>query len=80
MKITSKYIENHMTNIHTFDSFGRALVEPLLSGATEQLSEAGKEKVLVDAQFEIEAYEPNACVKIKTKIFGKWINMHIRAT
>lgn len=62
--LNKKYLNDHTNRIHTFDSFGRAIVEQLMNAAVKQLGDKEAEVVNIDMKFTIEAFEPKTCVKI----------------
>lgn len=75
--LNKKYLKDHTNSIHTFDSFGRALVEQLMNAGVKQLGDKETEVVNIDAKFTIEAFEPKACVRLCTNIGGVVVCYHV---
>ncbi len=76
-KLTKKYIYEHQNDIHTYESFGRAISEQILHAASEQAEKNDIERANVDAKFTIEAYEPLACIRICVNINGVLVCYHV---
>lgn len=64
MKLTPEYIESHLDNLHTHDSWAKASLEMILKKAVLQLQEEPKERVVVPIEFTITAIEAKQCVKV----------------
>ena len=56
-ELTGKYIEDHLVNTHTEDSWARAILEIVLSEAIKQLGNKSAEEVVIDAKFRVTAVQ-----------------------
>jgi len=76
-KLTKKYIHEHRHSIHTYESFGRAVIEQLLNAAEQQAGDSGVEKASINVKYEIAAYEPMTCIQICGEYNGVRICYHV---
>ena len=76
-QLTKKYIHEHKNAVHTYESFGRAIVEQILNAASEQAGDKGIEKANIEAKFTVEAYEPAACVQVCATVQGVTVCYHV---
>jgi hypothetical protein len=75
--LTREYISSHSDNIHTFESFARAIVGMVMSKAEREVGEGQKERVRVEGSFTIEAFGPRNCIRICYVQDGVSICIHI---
>ena len=65
-QLTGRYIEDHLVNVHTEESWARGVVEMVLSDAMKQLAETSKDEVVIDAKFRITAVDPPSTAAAET--------------
>jgi hypothetical protein len=53
VKLTKRYIEEHLVAAHTEESWARAITEMVLKSAIAQLADGSTDEVVVDAKFRI---------------------------
>jgi hypothetical protein len=63
-KIDRKYIADHMTQIHTPDSWARAVIYHMMSEAAKKLGDGSSESVKIDAAFHVSAVETTGCIQL----------------
>jgi hypothetical protein len=51
--LTKQYIEDHLADMHTEESWARATIETVLKAAITKLGEQSAEEVTIDAQFHV---------------------------
>lgn len=71
--LTPAYINEHMTNVQTYDSFGRTLVQMIMTEAREKATGAEAE-MEVSITFTVSKAIEAGCFKICPK---KWFCIHI---
>ncbi|MBS1786107.1 MAG: hypothetical protein JST85_00190 [Acidobacteria bacterium] len=57
-KLTTQYIEDHLVNIHTEDSWARTITEMVLRSAINRLGAGSSDEITIDVKFYIRAIEP----------------------
>jgi hypothetical protein len=55
-KLTSNYIEDHLSGVHTVESWARAVTETVLKQAATQIGTGEVDETVVNAQFRVSAY------------------------
>ncbi|MCJ7934464.1 MAG: hypothetical protein MUW56_12705 [Chryseobacterium sp.] len=75
--ISRKYIDDHKKSVHTADSFGRALIEQILSESIQKIGTEEAQSVNVDVKFKIEAFEPATCLRVCANINGVEVCYHV---
>jgi len=76
-KVTKEYLHEHRHLVHTFESFGRAVIEQVLDSAEKQVSSGSVDQAKVNASFEISAYESRGCVQVCVNISGVMVCYHV---
>lgn len=71
------YVKAHMANIHTSDSWARAVTEQVLAAAIGKLKGGKAETVTLDAKFHISAVEAKGCIQVCGEIAGVYVCTHI---
>ncbi|KAA6436825.1 hypothetical protein FEM33_20465 [Dyadobacter flavalbus] len=71
-----QYILDHKKNIHTFESFSRALGERALTAAAEKIGEGQAEMVEIPASITVSPIEATKCVQICVEISGVVVCYH----
>lgn len=67
--LTRDYIKQHEHDIHTFESFGRLVVDLAIKETERIVGDGEAEKVKFTLEFEVSPYEPKDCLKICVKSF-----------
>ena len=75
--LNAQYIKDHMANIHTNDSWARAIAERALAEAVTKIGTSSADAVTIDAKFHVTAIETKGCVSLCTEIGGVLICTHI---
>jgi hypothetical protein len=75
-KLTKKYIQDHL-NVHTADSWGRALGEQILRNVEKTIGDGELDNTSVDVKFHVTAFEPKGCIRICGVINGVYICYHV---
>ncbi|WP_029352220.1 hypothetical protein [Bosea sp. 117] len=57
VELTRQYIEDHLVDTHTEDSWTRAVVEMVLNAAISKLGDQAAEEVTIDARFRVRPVE-----------------------
>lgn len=65
-ELTRDYIREHMADIHTYESFSRALVEMVLSQSLEK--EPNDNQIEMDAKIIIKPVESRGCINIELNV------------
>jgi hypothetical protein len=67
--LTSKYITEHMTEIHTFESFGRAIADLATRAALQEAAKKGDagmgESMEMTATVKVFAVQPTSCIGVE---------------
>lgn len=52
-KLTQDYVENHLGNIYTYESFGRSICESIFKEAINKLNNQNTEKIQLTADISV---------------------------
>jgi hypothetical protein len=75
--VSTKYLDDHRSNVHTAESWARSITENIFNAAVSQLGSGSAATVVVDAKFEITAFEPKSCVQVCAVINGVQVCYHV---
>lgn len=75
--ISKKYIDDHKRSVHTADSFGRSLIEQILSESIQKIGKEETQSVDVNVRFKVEAFEPATCLRVCANINGVEVCYHV---
>jgi hypothetical protein len=56
-ELTARYIEEHLSGIHTDDSWAKAIAEMVLREAMKKLGKSSAKEVIVEAKFHVTPFE-----------------------
>lgn len=76
-KLTKKYIYEHQNNVHTYDSFGRAIIEQILKAGYDSVDEGQDSKLELNGKITISPYEPLKCLRVCVNINGILVCYHV---
>lgn len=62
--MNKKYIKDHMSQIHTPDSWGRAIIYHMLSESAESIGEKSVSSATVNGVFHVSPVEPTGCIQL----------------
>jgi len=63
--LTQEYILDHAAGVHTYESFGRGIVQAMLMGAAEQVKQSGQmDEVVLDAKVHITPNTEKECITV----------------
>ncbi|MFN0719984.1 hypothetical protein BCU39_020245 [Vibrio cyclitrophicus] len=65
-ELTRDYIREHMVDIHTHESFSRALVEMVLNQSLEK--EPDNNKIEMEAKITVRPVESRGCINIELNV------------
>lgn len=71
--LTASYIDDHMTNVHTYESFARTLVEMIMAEARDKAT-GGEQEITISVDFVVSKAVAAGCFKICPR---KWFCIHI---
>lgn len=75
--MNAEYIEQHMTNVHTPESFGRSVIAHALKAAKKELGAKVQSSVNISATIEVSEVPARQCVRVCVIIAGAEICTHI---
>ena len=76
--LTRQYIANHSDNIHTMESFARAIVGLVLAQAEKDVGTGERERVQVEGSFTIEAFTSRNCVRVCYETKNGIVCLHVK--
>ena len=78
-KLTKEYVRDHMVDLHSYESFGRSLLEQIMHCADTKLESMGGEadKIELDAKIVVEPYKPEGCTEITVNLGLVKVKKHI---
>ena len=56
-ELTARYIEEHLSGIHTDESWAKAIAEMVLREAMKKLGKSSAKEVIVEAKFHVTPFE-----------------------
>jgi hypothetical protein len=63
-RFTPQYVEEHLANVHTYESFGRAIAERLARTAAGKLADDSPDVVRFDAPVEVSPAIARGCLRV----------------
>ena len=66
-KLSHAYIQQHRTSTHTYEKFGKLLVDTILDKTDEIVGTSEKDKVKFMLEFEVSPFEGTDCIRICVK-------------
>lgn len=71
--LTTEYVDSHMKNVQTYESFARTLVQMIMTEARDKITGAEKE-ITISMDFTVSKDLTAGCFRICPK---KWFCIHI---
>jgi hypothetical protein len=77
-QLTNQYLMDHLSGVHTPESFGRAIIAMAITAATSKLGNDKADSVEIELKATVRAVEPKTCVDvtIRDPITGSTASFH----
>ena len=77
-KLTREYIEQHSTEVHTYESFGRSLIAQALKECINKVGVTPGDTVTIEPKIIVKPVEIKRCLEICVTIGGAYICKHVK--
>lgn len=77
-KLTKEYIEQHSTEVHTYESFGRSLIAQALKECINKVGVTPGDTVKIDSNIIVKPVEITRCLEVHVTVGGVYICKHVK--
>ena len=77
-ELTREYVEQHSTEVHTYESFGRSLIAQVLKECINKVGVTPGDTVKIDTNIIVTTVEITRCLEVRVTVGGAYICKHVK--